>query len=417
MTRPDVSFSMPALDVLSCAPWHDRLLDLARGHCDDPYTGGEGWLQRARGAFDALPSALREAIDASRRPGPRPAALLLRDLPLDARLPATPLDSRRVPKHAYFGELWMACIGSRLGEPFAYTQLHGGDLFHSIAPVMREALAPSGECSTSPLRMHTDGATLPMAPDHLLLWCNRGDASVATYLYPLAAALDEAAPELVAALQRPVFRHVPDYEFEVGNRRAVGPAVPLLWWADGDARVRFDPDFLANEASDSADIQAQAQAAEALFDRHRVAVTLRPGDLLVFDNRRVLHARGAYHPRYDGTDRWLQCMYVTQELRSRPDTHVEGRMVTFPAWDAKARVTTAAIAAHVQAVTGRVDAIGADMELSADLGIDSYALIDLALTLERAFGVALRDEAMLDARTVGDLVLALEDAHVGGPPP
>lgn len=417
MTRPDVSLSTPPLDVRSCARWHDRLLDLARRHCDDPYAGGEAWLQRARAAFEELPSALQDAIDALGRPGPRPSALLLRDLPIDDRLPATPLDSRRVPKHAYFGELWMGCIGSRLGEPFAYTQLHHGDLFHNIAPVMREALAPSGECSTSPLRMHTDGATLPMAPDHLLLWCNRGDASAATYLYPLDAALDEAAPELVAALQQPRFRHVPDYEFDVGTGRAVGPAVPLLWWADGDARVRFDPDFLANEVTDASQAQADAHAAEALFDRHRVAVTLRPGDLLVFDNRRVLHARGPYHPRYDGSDRWLQCMYVAQDLRTRPGTRVSGRRVTFPEWDAKPRVTTAAIAVHLQAVTGRDDEIGADMELRDDLGIDSYALIDLALTLERAFGVALRDEDMLDARTVGDLVLALDAANVGGPPP
>jgi acyl carrier protein len=272
--------------------------------------------------------------------------------------------------------------------------------------------------------MHTDGATLPMAPDHLLLWCNRGDERVATFLYPLESALAQAGPELVATLQRPSFRHLPDYEFEVGTTRTPAPAAPLLWRHDGEMHVRFDPDFLDPDAHDAL---APAHAAEALFERNAFAVTLRPGDLLAFDNRRVLHARGAYAPRYDGTDRWLQCMYVMAALRPCSGVRIDGRMVTFPQWDAPRRdanapgsatrpppVTVATIAAHLHAIIGRRDAIGPDTELGVGLGVDSYALIDLTLTLERTYGVALADEAMLEARTVADVVRAVAAAQAVG---
>ncbi len=44
------------------------------------------------------------------------------------------------------------------------------------------------------------------------------------------------------------------------------------------------------------------------------AVALRPGDLLVLDNRRAVHARTAFTPRFDGTDRWLQRVYGFSDL-------------------------------------------------------------------------------------------------------
>lgn len=42
-------------------------------------------------------------------------------------------------------------------------------------------------------------------------------------------------------------------------------------------------------------------------------VKLKPGDLMIVDNRRAIHARSGYTPRYDGTDRWLQRMYVRRD--------------------------------------------------------------------------------------------------------
>jgi alpha-ketoglutarate-dependent taurine dioxygenase len=48
-------------------------------------------------------------------------------------------------------------------------------------------------------------------------------------------------------------------------------------------------------------------------------VTLSPGDILLIDNKRALHARTSFRPRYDGTDRWLQRISITKDLaRSAP---------------------------------------------------------------------------------------------------
>ena len=55
--------------------------------------------------------------------------------------------------------------------------------------------------------------------------------------------------------------------------------------------------------------RAVAAVEAASYDVQQV-FTLSAGDLLVFDNRRVVHTRSAYEARMDGTDRWLKRAFV-----------------------------------------------------------------------------------------------------------
>lgn len=47
--------------------------------------------------------------------------------------------------------------------------------------------------------------------------------------------------------------------------------------------------------------------------------------------------------------------------------------------------------------------ISSDSLLQQDIGIDSLKLIDIVLQLESQFGVSLSEDALAQARTVGDL--------------
>jgi acyl carrier protein len=62
------------------------------------------------------------------------------------------------------------------------------------------------------------------------------------------------------------------------------------------------------------------------------------------------------------------------------------------------------IAAHVGVDPG---GLAASTRLSADLGLDSLAVLDLGMTLEDAFDVALPDLALEKADTVADLMAAV----------
>jgi len=52
------------------------------------------------------------------------------------------------------------------------------------------------------------------------------------------------------------------------------------------------------------------------------------GDLLCIDNRRTVHGRTAFSPRYDGFDRWIQRSFVVRDLGlSAGDRHPGERII------------------------------------------------------------------------------------------
>ncbi|MFV0320670.1 MAG: TauD/TfdA family dioxygenase, partial [Microbacterium sp.] len=51
------------------------------------------------------------------------------------------------------------------------------------------------------------------------------------------------------------------------------------------------------------------------------------GDLFLFDNRRVMHARTPFEPRYDGTDRWLQRVIISDDLGRSAGRRTQRRRV------------------------------------------------------------------------------------------
>jgi L-asparagine oxygenase len=45
---------------------------------------------------------------------------------------------------------------------------------------------------------------------------------------------------------------------------------------------------------------------------------LNAGDRLIVHNRKCAHARSRFEARFDGTDRWLQRVYVRRTLEGLP---------------------------------------------------------------------------------------------------
>lgn len=78
-------------------------------------------------------------------------------------------------------------------------------------------------------------------------------------------------------------------------------------------------------------------------------------------------------------------------------------------------MTREELSARIAEVIARVakvkdlTAIGTEMDLYRDIGVKSTAALDLLLSLEEEFNVAIPDQAFGDARTVGSLVALIGD--------
>jgi gamma-butyrobetaine dioxygenase len=169
---------------------------------------------------------------------------------------------------------------------------------------------------------HTDLPTRELQPGLQFLHCLVNDAvggeSIFVDGFAIAEALASESPDDFSTLTR-----TPMEFWNRDNRTDYRWSAPLIS-VDAEARlseIRF-ANFLRGPIDAAADEMPAIYRALRRFQRmsreprFRVERRLAPGDMWVFDNRRVLHARRAFDPM--SGQRHLQGVYVDRdELRSR----------------------------------------------------------------------------------------------------
>jgi gamma-butyrobetaine dioxygenase len=168
------------------------------------------------------------------------------------------------------------------------------------------------------LALHTDLPNWRQPPDIQLLYCLENDAKggESTFAdgYRVAETLRREAPEAFRCLAETAI----DFRFQDEEQDIVVSA-PIL---ECDARGRVVEVRFNNWIRDTLRLPAEAMAAwydayvrfRGLLDepRHRLAFDLAPGEMVAFDNRRVLHGRGAFDP--SSGRRHLQGTYLDRDM-------------------------------------------------------------------------------------------------------
>ena len=261
----------------------------------------------------ALPGELLRALHRLATSPQAGGVLLVRGMPHAAHeLEPTPLTTRPAALQAPTRACHIALLAALtpLGEPFTFASLYGGRLVQHVLPVPGQENAQTSEGSGSLLAAHVEDAFTDQRCDYFGLLCLRGHPRAATVF---ARARDlRLPPDTEAVLRQPRFVVEPD----VAHGAAGSPCEPgpVLTGPGNDPQICYDAVYQRAVPDD-------ARAADALtvLDQHLQqiarATVLEPGDLLVLDNRRVVHGRTPFTARYDGTDRWLLRAMVTADRR------------------------------------------------------------------------------------------------------
>lgn len=290
---------------------------------DDP----EPFLGSVFSAVGHVPGGVLRAILQFRADPSADGILLLRGMPVDDHLPPTPRIAGGRPKSTCVSEASIVLAGLLLGEPVGYADEKDGVLVQNVYPVEAEKRAPSNESSETDLGFHTElafssrtpGRPLhEMSPDFLLLLGLRAapQADAVTTLVEAADICAGLSDGARATLRQPLFELHAPYSFTraTGHRPWSSP-VPLLHGDSGSTTLAFDlacgVRAVTPEASDAVDELRRVVARPEV----QKPVRLERGDLLIVNNRTCAHARTRFHAAFDGTDRWVQRLYVRQSLR------------------------------------------------------------------------------------------------------
>ncbi|MFC8529217.1 TauD/TfdA family dioxygenase [Nocardia sp. NPDC057227] len=270
----------------------------------------------AAGLLTSLPPHVVIALHRFRADGSPNNALLLRGIcPVPLDLPATPatVTPRSTARVVDAAALLLLALSLPLGEPFTFRSLHEGRLVQHVLPVPGREDTQTGASSTAALDWHVEDGFTDDRCDYFALLCLRGHPGALTVLSP-ARHLD-LDPADIAVLRAPRYLLVPDDAHDGADTSAPTP-VPILTGPAADPEICFGEGDV--HLADPADNRGAAalRALSAALDRGAIGHELRPGDVLVADNRRTVHGRTTFAPRYDGTDRWLLRTMTCASLRA-----------------------------------------------------------------------------------------------------
>jgi L-asparagine oxygenase len=260
----------------------------------------------------ALPPRLLRAVHAYRSEARGGDALLVRGLLPDEEFGRTPAGSAAPLEGAPAQRAALLLLGVMLllGEPFNFRTLYRGRLVQHVVPVATMEFTQTSESSSGSLDWHVEDGFSPDRCDYVGLLCLRGDERAST---EFAAARDVRLPDDVRRiLGEARFEMSPDTAHELED--ASPTRTPVLFGPDHATEICYDAHYLKPASAGSAEDAAALRALGAELDRRSQRHVLARGDLLVLDNRRVVHARTPFAARHDGTDRWLLRTMVCASL-------------------------------------------------------------------------------------------------------
>jgi hypothetical protein len=239
--------------------------------------------------------------------------LIVRGLDVDeAGLPPTPSDWRVADGWSTrTQETQVLLIAGCLGRAFGWEGQQDGRLVNDIVPVRSDENRQLNSSSRAAVSWHTEDAFQPHPADYVGLLGLRNRDGVRTGVSCAREWVPDA--RLDALFTTPVTQ-LPDLAYEDEARARTGPAL------FGDRRtpcVRLDPHYLRRPLP--ADVEDALAVLDAVVEQTMRRVAVGPGDVLLVDNMRAVHARDSFVPHYDGADRWLKRVTISREPRSVGD--------------------------------------------------------------------------------------------------
>lgn len=304
----------------------ETLVELSIAITADPAKDPILFSHQASEAALALPSRIRWTLRQFAARGSASGILVLANVPIGA-VPETPPDNS-----AHVGERTLlaraqAIINHAIGHMIAYEAEGDGRLFQDMVPKRTAAVTQTSLGFGVELELHTEQAFSKLKPDWVSLACLSGHDQAKTYVLPVSDLLPLLSEAEASLLREPLWVTGVDESFRVGGHAFIegdirGP-MPILGGSREDPSIVLDQDLMLGTTDQ----------AEQLFRRlldlyvlHRRTHVLHPGEVLLLDNRRAVHGRSPFQPRWDGQDRFIVRSFAVRDIRASAHAREPGSL-------------------------------------------------------------------------------------------
>lgn len=213
------------------------------------------------------------------------------------------------------------------GFPVSYMQEQEGQLIHNIVPTHKTEYGQISTSSKNDLYLHTELAFHPYQPSHVILLCLRGDETAGTTIASASEIVSHLDSESIDLLKQPFFETGIDESFQNDKNKDFKLVTPILiedatYEDDMKWTMNFDWQLMSPMNEDAGNALNKFKSAVTNSIK---TIILNRGDLMMIDNKRAIHGRTKFQPKYDGTDRWLKRIFAIKHMP--PIQHIKGNMI------------------------------------------------------------------------------------------
>lgn len=227
-------------------------------------------------------------------------------------------------------EIFQCLIASCLGEIFGWRTQENGRYLRHIVPIEKEKNEQLGGSSAVTLVWHIEEAFHPQRADMMTIMCYRNEEKAETNLCSIMQL--NIPDHYRTILKQPRFIIKPDkshfpennisqhWQLSDGQFKKIqsfqeNPVpVPVLESPNNKEVLCIDEAFMEALPGDT-------EAKEALewlyryMNEQKISIVMKPGDILLLDNRTTAHSRSPYVPNYGPSARWLRRVNIAADLR------------------------------------------------------------------------------------------------------
>lgn len=246
---------------------------------------------------------------------------IIKNLPYDKEI-ETPDDNTHFIGEKTVLSRCQAIINEFIGEMVSYEGEAHGRLFQDMVPNKQLMSTQTSLGSKIELELHTEQAFSELRPDFLCLSCLKGDTQAKTYYLHVRDIINNLSNEEVELLKQKLWKIGVDLSFAMnGCSNDIRGPLSILTEKD----LLFDQDLMIGVNDRSKTIIDKIIDIYYKFRKFHVLI---PGDCLIINNKRLVHGRSSFKPKFDGTDRFVIRSFILNNIEKvKNKTNFHNRMI------------------------------------------------------------------------------------------
>ncbi len=204
-------------------------------------------------------------------------------------------------------EVFLIIISSILGEIFTWDSIQNGNIINDIIPIKENENKPVSSGYRNLFDLHTEDAFHPNSGEYLGLLCIRNPTKTPTTVSWVNEG--DLTEDVLSILFEARFIIGENLAHSVSEKTEYSS---ILFGNKDSPYLKINLNKI--KAKDNKAEEALAILTKIL-KKNEHKIMLEHGEILFIDNLRTVHGRDPFEPLFNGFDRWLKRVYITDNLK------------------------------------------------------------------------------------------------------